>query len=141
MAKLARDVMTESPAVCSPETTLDQVAKMMVDNDCGEIPIVDRSDRPIGVVTDRDIVCRIVAEGKNPMGHTADTCMTMPVRTVFADTPVEEVLELMEARQIRRVPVVDRDGCCTGIISQADLVAVSAPRQTAELLSQISRSA
>jgi len=139
MAKLARDVMTESPAVCSAETTLDQVAKMMVENDCGEIPIVDRTDRPIGVVTDRDIVCRIVAEGKNPMGYTADTCMTMPVRTVFVDTPVEEVLELMEASQIRRVPVVDRDGCCTGIISQADLVAVTAPRQTAELLSQISR--
>jgi CBS domain-containing protein len=96
-------------------------------------------DHPIGVVTDRDIVCRVVAEGKNPMGYTADTCMTMPVRTVFVDTPVEDIIELMETRQIRRVPVVDEDGCCAGIVSQADLVAVSAPRQTAELLSQISR--
>ena len=131
MAKLARDVMTEDPACCSPETTLDQVAKMMVDNDCGEIPI--------GVVTDRDIVCRVVAEGKNPMGYTADTCMTRPVRTVSQETPIEEIMELMEMRQIRRVPVVDDDGCCIGIVSQADLVAISAPRQTAELLSQISR--
>ncbi|HET9831144.1 MAG TPA: CBS domain-containing protein [Vicinamibacterales bacterium] len=139
MAKLARDVMTDAPACCSPETTLDQVAKMMVENDCGEIPIVDRSDRPIGVITDRDIVCRVVAEGKNPMGYTVDTCMTVPVRTVSVDTPIEEILELMESSQIRRVPVVDKDGCCMGIISQADLVAVSAPRQTAELLSQISR--
>jgi len=139
MAKLARDVMTDAPACCSPETTLDQVAKMMVENDCGEIPIVDRTDRPIGVITDRDIVCRVVAEGKNPMGYTVDTCMTVPVRTVSVDTPIEEILELMESKQIRRVPVVDKDGCCMGIISQADLVAVSALRQTAELLSQISR--
>jgi CBS domain-containing protein len=139
MAKLARDVMTESPACCSPDTTLDQVAKMMIENNCGEIPIVDRADRPIGVVTDRDIVCRVVAEGKNPMGHTAGSCMTTPVRCVTGDTPVEEILELMEMRQIRRVPVVDASGCCTGIVSQADLVAISAPRQTAELLSQISR--
>src|SRR5262245_59663836 len=139
MAKLARDLMTDAPACCSPETTLDQVAKMMVENDCGEIPIVDRADRPIGVITDRDIVCRVVAEGKNPMGYTVDTCMTVPVRTVSVDTPIEEILELMECKQIRRVPVVDKDGCCMGIISQAVLVAVSAPRQTAELLSQISR--
>jgi len=139
MAKLARDVMTETPACCSPDTTLDLVAKMMVENNCGEIPIVDRSDRPIGVITDRDIVCRVVAEGKNPMGHTAESCMTTPVRCVSVDTPIEEIIDLMEMRQIRRVPVVDADGCCTGIISQADLVAISAPRQTAELLSQISR--
>src|ERR1051326_203978 len=89
MAKLARDVMTEDPACCSPETTLEQVAKMMLDNDCGEIPILDRGDRPIGVVTDRDIVCRVVAEGKNPMGYTVDTCMTTPVRTVSLETPIE----------------------------------------------------
>jgi len=139
MAKLARDVMTETPACCSPDTTLDLVAKMMVENNCGEIPIVDRTDRPIGVITDRDIVCRVVAEGKNPIGHTAESAMTTPVCCVTADTPIEEILELMERRQIRRVPVVDPDGCCTGIVSQADLVAISAPRQTAELLSQISR--
>ena len=82
MAKLARDVMTQDPACCSPSTRLDQVAKMMVENNCGEIPIVDRSNHPIGVVTDRDIVCRVVAQGKNPAGQTADSCMTIPVVTV-----------------------------------------------------------
>jgi CBS domain-containing protein len=139
MAKLARDVMTADPACCSPDTTLDQIAKLMIDNDCGEIPIVDRSDRPIGVVTDRDIVCRVVAEGKNPMAYTADTCMTTPVQTISMDAPLDEVITLMEQRQIRRIPVVDGDGCCAGIISQADLATAAAPRQTAELLSQISR--
>ena len=57
---------------------------MMVQNNCGEIPIVDSSNRPIGVVTDRDIVCRVVAEGKNPDGIPAEMCMTTPVITVRA---------------------------------------------------------
>ena len=74
MAKLARDVMTADPACCTAESTLDLVARMMMENDCGEIPIVDHLDRPVGVLTDRDIVCRVVAEGKNPSGHTAESC-------------------------------------------------------------------
>ena len=66
MPKMARDVMTTDPTRCSRTTTLDQVATLMRQYDCGEIPIVDSEDRPVGVVTDRDIVCRVVAEGKNP---------------------------------------------------------------------------
>ena len=72
MAKLARDVMTAVPACCTLNMTLDQVAKMMIQNDCGGIPVVDASDQLIGFITDRDIVCRVVAESKNPMGHTAE---------------------------------------------------------------------
>ena len=139
MAKLARDIMTIDPACCSPDTTLDQIAKLMVANDCGEIPIVDRDDRLIGVITDRDIVCRVVADGKNPMGYTADSCMSSPVLTVSADTPLDEVVSLMEKHQIRRVPVVDGGGCCTGIISQADVAATAPARTTAELICQISQ--
>jgi len=139
MAKLARDVMTQDPACCSPGTTLDQVAKMMVDNNCGEIPIVDRSKHPIGVITDRDIVCRVVAEGTNPSSRTADSCMTRPVVTVPADAPVDDVISTMEDYQIRRVPVVDDSGCCAGIIAQADIAATEPPRKTAELVSEISR--
>jgi CBS domain-containing protein len=139
MAKLARDVMTQDPACCLPGTTLDQVAKMMVENNCGEIPIVDRSNHPIGVVTDRDIVCRVVAEGRNPTGQTADSCMTRPVVTVPTDAPLDEVIATMEDYQIRRVPVIDEGGCCAGIIAQADIAAVEPPRKTAELVSEISR--
>jgi CBS domain-containing protein len=129
MAKLARDVMTQDPACCSPGTTLDQVAKMMIENNCGEIPIVDRSNHPIGVV----------AEGKNPAGQTADSCMTRPVVTVPADAPLDEVISTMEDYQIRRVPVVDDGGCCAGIIAQADIAATEPPRKTAELVAEISR--
>ena len=139
MAKLARDLMTIDPACCSLDTTLDQIARLMIANDCGEIPVVDSSDRPIGVVTDRDIVCRIVARGYNPAINTAESCMTTPVQTVSLDAPLADVMALMEKRQIRRIPVVDDDGCCMGIISQADLAVMAAPRQAAELLSEISR--
>ena len=138
MAKLARDVMTQDPACCLPGTTLDQVAKMMVENNCGEIPIVDSSNRPIGVVTDRDIVCRVVAEGKNPTAYPAETCMTTPVVTVRGSASIDDVIATMETHQIRRVPVVDDDGACIGIVAQAD-IAIEAPRKTGDMVSQISR--
>src|SRR5262245_6988405 len=139
MGKVARDVMTRDPAWCSPNTTLDQVAKMMMLNDCGEIPIVDANNRPVGVVTDRDIVCRSVAEGKNPSGHTAESVMTRSVVTVRPDAPIDEVIATMQQHQIRRVPVVDEGGCCAGIIAQADIVAKSPTTKGAELVREVSR--
>ena len=139
MTRTARDVMTPNPVCCSPETPLDQVARLMRQNDCGEIPIVDSTDHPIGVVTDRDIVCRVVADGKNPMAYTAETCMSQAVVTVPADAPLEEVISAMERHQIRRVPVVDEKGCCTGIISQADVAWTGPQRKVAELVREVSR--
>ena len=139
MAKLARDVMTADPACCSPNTTLDQVAKMMVQNNCGEIPVIDTSSRPVGVVTDRDIVCRSVAQGQNPTGHTAESVMTQPVVTVKTTSELADVIATMEQHQIRRIPVVDDAGCCTGIIAQADIVMDGRDRQTTDLLREISR--
>jgi CBS domain-containing protein len=139
MAKLAKDVMTHDPACCSPTTTLDQVAKMMVQNDCGEIPIIDTANRPVGVVTDRDIVCRVVAEGKNPAAHTAESAMTRPVVMVASNAKLDDVIATMEENQIRRVLVVDDDGCCTGIIAQADIAFDGQPRQAAELVREVSR--
>jgi CBS domain-containing protein len=137
--RLARDVMTPDPACCSPETTLDEVAKLMVQNDCGEIPVIDTSDRIVGVVTDRDIVCRVVAEGRNPMAYTAETCMTEPVVTVDADSPLDDVLATMEKHQIRRVPVVDDRGTCTGIIAQADVAWAETQDEVAKLVREVSR--
>jgi CBS domain-containing protein len=139
MAKLARDVMTPDPACCSPTTTLDEVAKLMAQNDCGEIPVVDPGDQIIGVVTDRDIVCRVVAAGKNPMAYTAETCMSGPVVTVRADASLEDVVATMEKHQIRRVPVVDDRDSCVGIISQADVSWTGGPREVAKLVREVSR--
>jgi CBS domain-containing protein len=139
MTTTARDVMTANPACCSAHATLDEVARLMVQNDCGEIPIVDAAERPIGVITDRDIVCRTVAEGKNPTAHTVESVMTRPVVTVRADAPIEEVLATMERHQIRRVPVIDDGGCCAGIIAQADVASRVPTRQAGELVREVSR--
>ena len=139
MTKLARDVMTPRPACCTPQTTLDDVAKLMAQNDCGEIPVVDRGDQLIGVITDRDIVCRVVAEGKNPIAHTAEQYMSQPVVTVGADAPLDEVVSTMEKHQIRRVPVVDERGCCTGIIAQADVAWTGGEHEVAKLVREVSR--
>jgi len=139
MEKLARELMTSDPTCCRPHTMLDQVAKMMVQYNCGEIPVLDVTDRPIGVVTDRDIVCRMIAEGKNPMAYPAETCMSEFVVTVSGDAPIREVVSTMEQHQVRRVPVVDDSGCCIGIISQADVASVARPGQVAELVREMSR--
>jgi CBS domain-containing protein len=139
MGKHARDVMTPNPVRCTVNTTLDDVAKLMAQHECGEIPVVDVADRVIGVVTDRDIACRVVAEGKNPMGYTVDTCMTTPVVTVGLDEPIEQVIATMKERQIRRVPVVDEEQVCVGIIAQADIALTAEPQDVATLVRDVSQ--
>jgi CBS domain-containing protein len=135
------DVMTESPYCCSPETSLQEVAQMMVDHDCGCIPVVDdtESKMPIGMITDRDITCRVVAQGKNPLQMTAADAMTSTVVSVTPDTPFEECLNLMEESQIRRIAVVDDDGQICGIVSQADVALKSDDATTAEVVQQVSK--
>ena len=81
-----KDIMSTTVACCGPETSLPEVARMMVDNDCGEIPVVNASGAPIGVVTDRDITCRTIAEGRNPLVMVAGDCMTSPCVTVTPET-------------------------------------------------------
>jgi CBS domain-containing protein len=131
--------MTPEPQCCSAETPLNEVANLMVEADCGEIPVVDASNRLIGVVTDRDIVCRTVAKGKNPTAVTAEEIMTQPVVAVPADTSLDEVVAVMEENQIRRVPVVDGQGCVCGIIAQADVAMVARESEVGELVREVSR--
>lgn len=139
MSNLAKDLMTANPQCCTAETPLNEVAKLMVENDCGEIPVVDAAKKLIGVVTDRDIVCRIVAKGQNPSAMTAQDAMTQPVISVTEDSSLEDVLSLMEEHQIRRVPVVDASGGCCGIVAQADVALVAEERETGEMVREVSR--
>jgi len=136
-----KELMSPDPACCTRDTNLQEVARLMCDYDCGEIPVVDDRNnmRVIGVVTDRDITCRSVAKGKNPLEMTADSCMSSPVVTVTPDTSVDEACRLMETHQIRRIPVVDPDQRCLGIVSQADLARNATPMQTAEVVAEVSR--
>ena|SRR6478735_9160321 len=139
MSKLAREIMTPAPQCCTGDTTLNDVANLMVEADCGEIPITDGSNRLIGVITDRDIVCRVVAKGKNPSSVTASECMSEPVVVVKEDTSLEDVLAVMEKHRIRRVPVVDASGSCCGIISQADVALSSTDNKAGELVREVSK--
>jgi CBS domain-containing protein len=91
------------------------------------------------VVTDRDIVCRVVADGKNPSAYPAEHCMTTRVVTVQDDAPVSEVMAAMEKHQVRRIPVVDERGGCVGIIAQADLAWAGREKEIAELVREVSR--
>src|SRR5262245_66530432 len=105
-----KDVMTLNPACGRKDTPLKETARLMVENDCGEIPIVDKNNKPIGVVTDRDIVCRTIAKGLNPLDLTAADCMSEPVVTLTPQMSLEECCRVMEEKLIRRMPVVDNTG-------------------------------
>jgi CBS domain-containing protein len=137
---LVKDVMTADPACCISDTALQEVAQMMVDHDCGEIPVVDDKETklPIGVITDRDIVCRTVARGLNPLDLTAADCMTTPCVTVTPEMPVGKCAWLMEDKKIRRVPVVDADGRCCGIVALADIALSGKTGVTAEVVKEVS---
>ena len=135
----AKDIMTADPAYCTPETSLQEVAQKMLEADCGELPVMDseNSRTPIGVITDRDIVCRAVAQGKDIRVMTAGDCMSTPCVTVKADSSVESCVELLEASLIRRAPVVDDYGECCGMIAQADIARFEKQR-AAELVRELS---
>ena len=135
-----KEVMTSDPACCTADTPLPQVARMMIENDCGEIPVVENhsSKLPIGVVTDRDIVCRTVANGINPVELTAADCLSKPIVTVTPDTSLEECCRIMEEKQIRRVPVVDARGACCGIVSLADIALRTQKSVAGEIVKEVS---
>lgn len=140
--KNVKDIMTKNPTCCTSDNSLQEAAKMMKDNDCGCIPVVENTDskKPIGVITDRDIAIRTVAEGKNPMDLKVKDAMTSSVETVKVDSSVEDCCNLMEDKQIRRVVVVDNDGGCCGIVAQADVATKSTDNKTAEVVEKVSKS-
>ena len=136
-----KEIMTKSPACCTPETSLREVAAMFVDNDCGAVPVVDsvNTRRPVGIVTDRDIACRAVAKGLNALELTARDCMSSPSVTIPEDASLDEAIQLMEDKRVRRLPVVDERGRCIGVIAPADIALSAGRGKTAEVVREISR--
>lgn len=136
-----RDLMTKNPACCTADTNLQEVAMLMVEHDCGETPVVDskKSMKLVGVITDRDITIRTVAEGKNPLEMTAGDCMSSPCVTVTPEMSVEECCAVMEQNKVRRVPVVDEKGSCCGIVAQADIAQHATKQETAEVVKGVSQ--
>jgi CBS domain-containing protein len=139
-----REIMTRNPACCAPDSTLQEVARMMQENDCGCIPVVDSLTemKPVGTITDRDITIRTLAANQNPMNMIASNIMTSDIATVTPQTSVEECFDVMEDREIRRVLVVDEQGRCCGIVAQADVVQSGVnPIRTNKVIREISESA
>jgi CBS domain-containing protein len=122
--KQARDVMTPNPASVSDRDSIKRVAEIMKREDAGVVPVVD-GRKIIGIITDRDIVVRLLAEGKDPANAKVNEAMSKQVRTVKEDTPVNEVLELMSNEQIRRVPVTNSNNELVGIVSIGDIASES----------------
>lgn len=136
-----RELMTENPAVCTPDTNLQDVARMMIECDCGAIPIVENADKrkAVGIVTDRDITTRIVARGENPLQKRAADAMSGDVVSVRAGDSVEHCAEVMEKHQVRRVIVTDENGACVGIVAQADLTRHVSDETVGEVVEEISK--
>ena len=118
----ARDLMTESPAVCTPQTSSQDAARMMQDNDCGSLPVVESRDslKLIGMVTDRDLALRVLGRGLGSNTPVREA-MTKNVASVKVDDDLKAVERVMTGQQVRRVPVVDGQDRIVGIVAQADL--------------------
>ncbi len=128
-----RDVMTSNPIFSTPESTVQDVARLMVEANCGEVPIC-KDGKVVGILTDRDLACRITASGRDPSQTKANEIMTMLPITVFADDPLRSAIDVMEQEAIRRVPVVDADGVLVGIVSQVDVASRASRRKAGQLL-------
>lgn len=138
-----KDIMTEKPVYGTPDTSLHVIAQMMVENDCGCIPIVATSEtkNPIGMITDRDIVVRTVAENRDPFDLQAEDIMTGGIVTVSPETSIEECCHLMESKQIRRIAVIDESGALCGMVAQADIANNASTDKTAEVVQEVSKAA
>ena len=115
-----RDIMTPDPACVSENDSIREVARIMAREDTGIVPVVE-GKKIIGMITDRDIVVRLVAEGKDPASAQVNEAMTKNVRAVKEDSTVNEVLEVMSRAQVRRVPVVNDRNEIVGIVSMGDV--------------------
>jgi CBS domain-containing protein len=137
MGTSIKEVMTRDVRACEPNATVADAAKVMSQEDVGPVPIVE-DGRLIGIVTDRDIVVRVVAEGRDPNATTVSEIASTELVTVSPDDDLDEALKLLAERQIRRLPVVEGDRL-VGIVAQADIARLGKDKTTGEVVEEISR--
>jgi CBS domain-containing protein len=137
MAKSIREVMTTDVRACEPNAAVTDAAKLMAKEDVGPIPIVEEG-RLVGLITDRDIVVRVIAEGKDPKLTKVGQIATKDLVNVSPDADLDEALKLMAERQVRRLPVVEGDRLI-GIVAQADVARMGKDKKTGEVVEEISR--
>ena len=135
------DVMTREPVCCEPADSIPRIAQLMKSEDVGAVPVVDSktSRKLVGIVTDRDVVVKIVADGKTVEKSTARDAMTNNPVTCREDDDVSQAVARMAERKVRRIPIVDENGALRGIIAQADIATrVHRDATTGELVEAIS---
>ena len=135
------DVMTRDPVCCEPADPVTRAAEMMRQHDVGSLPVVDSRDsrRLVGIVTDRDLVTKVVAGNRNVASATVRDAMTAEPASCRETDEVERAVSLMADRQVRRMPVVDESGRLSGIIAQADVATrVNRDQTTGKLVEAIS---
>jgi CBS domain-containing protein len=138
MGKTVRDAMTSNPCTIDSGKDIAYAAKMMKDEDVGIAPIVD-GDQLVGVLTDRDIAVKVVAEGKDPKTVTVREIASTSLVTVDPQQDLDEALRLMAKHQVRRLPVVEEDGKIVGILAQRDVAIVGDDVKTGQVVEEISK--
>jgi CBS domain-containing protein len=132
-----RELMTVRPRTVKTGDPIVEAAKLMKGEDSGIAPIVD-GDRLVGVVTDRDIAIRVVAEGRDPRETKVEEIASQNLVTIDPQQDLDEALRLMAQHQVRRLPVVEEDGKLVGIVSQADVARRTDSERTGEVVQEIS---
>lgn len=123
-----RDVMTKNPLSLPETASLSQAARAMRDSHIGVVLVTDSSDKLAGLVTDRDIVVRAIAEGQDPNHVPLSRVLSKPEFELEADAPIDRAVKMMSDGKIRRIPVVDERGRCIGIVSLGDLAVARDPK-------------
>jgi CBS domain-containing protein len=132
-----KELMTVKPRTVKTGDSIVDAAKLMKGEDTGVAPIVD-GDRLVGVITDRDIAIRVVAEGRDPQSTTVDEIASRNLVTIDPQQDLDEALRLMAQHQVRRLPVVEEDGKLVGILAQADVARHADSSRTGEVVEEIS---
>jgi len=135
---VVRDVMTKNVKAVEPTTTVSDAAAQMKTNDIGMLPIA-KDNTVTGVLTDRDITLRVVAEGKDPKTVTVNDIMTEGVQSCTPDDDINNVISMMKNKQIRRVVVMDKDNNLTGICSLGDLALHANKETSGDVLEEVSK--
>ena len=138
MAKTITDVMSANPCAIDANKPVAYAAKMMKQEDVGLTPIVE-GDRLVGALTDRDIVTRVVAEGRDPQSVPVREVASTDLVTIDPQQDLDEALRLMASHQVRRLPVVGEDGRLVGVLAQADVAREAKDKQTGQLVEEISK--
>jgi CBS domain-containing protein len=137
MAKSIREAMTSNPCAIDADKPVAYAAKMMKDEDVGLAPVV-QGDRLVGTVTDRDIVTRVIAEGRDPDSTSVREIASTDLVTVDPQQGLDEALRLMAQHQVRRLPVVEEDGRLVGVLAQADVAEHAESSATGRMVEEIS---